>query len=29
MTELLQQPHELVVGFLYPLNLDTFTRVSH
>lgn len=26
--ELLKQPHELVVGTLYALNLETFTRVS-
>lgn len=25
--ELLQRPHELVIGTLYPLTLKTFTRV--
>lgn len=25
--ELVKQPHELVIGKLYPLNLETFTRV--
>lgn len=28
LTEALKQPKELVVGKLYPLNLNTFTSVS-
>lgn len=29
LAEALQQPHELTVGKVYPLNLQTFTKASN
>ena len=28
MTEVLKEPHEMIIGKLYPLNLKTFSSVS-
>lgn len=28
LTEFIRRPHEMIIGGLYPLNLQTYTRVS-
>lgn len=28
LAEVVKQPHELIIGKLYPLNLKTFTKAS-